>query len=115
MEKIIRYMESSDWEEIPYADSTLIKEIKKRVEKTSANFIEMHFCETELNRGTIMVNIMNVNSDFIYPVLSASASIYLHDINLEAEKWGDNLSEYQREKKLIKRAFPGLKVSSNFR
>lgn len=115
MEKIIKFTESSDLEEIPYTDSALIEEIEKRVERTSANTIEMHFCEMEGNRGCIIVNIMDVNNDYVYPVLNASASIHLHNINLDAEGWKDNMDEFQREKKLIKKAFPNVKVSSNFR
>ena len=115
MKWVIKYMEDLEWKKLSYSDAALVKEIQKRVKQTEANRIEMHFCEEKHNQGTVMVCIMHIDNHLQMPKLTASSTICLHEINLESENWKDNLSEFQREKRILQRAFPRLKVSSNFR
>ena len=80
-----------------------------------ANTISMWFCENAHNIGTIFVSIQKRQEDNESHKIVAHDSLDLHDIHLDMENWKDNLKEYQREKGVIKRNFPLLKVTSNFR
>lgn len=115
MEKCIRYIDGVEWVELPYSDETLVTELKKRVGNVGANTISMWFSENKKNHGTIYVSIQNLDVTNNYRKIVNHDTLYLHDICLETENWKDNLREYQREKGVIKRNFPLLKVTSNFR
>lgn len=115
MRKCIRYMDGVEWINVPYSDETLIAEIQMRVEAIRANVISLWFCECENNHGSIYVSIQNVRSVNENCKILSHDTLYLHDIDLTEESWKSNLREYQREKQLIKRTFPLLKVTSNFR
>lgn len=114
MQKCIKYMDGIEWTELPYSDETLVTELRKRIDGVKANEISMWFCENETS-GTIYVSIQNQQIVKGTIKIIAHDTLYLHNIYLESENWRDNLKEYQREKNIIKRNFPLLKVSSNFR
>lgn len=115
MRKCIKYMDGLEWVEQPYSDETLVNELKKRVETVGANTISMWFCENAHNIGTIYISIQKRQEETKNNKIVAHDTLDLHDIHLDTENWKDNLKEYQREKRLIKRSFPSLKVTSNFR
>ncbi len=70
--------------------------------------IEFMFWENENHIGTVAVTIG------IKPWrMETSMTERLHIINLEQESFKDCVKEIQREKALIKRTFPQIKVSSN--
>lgn len=115
MKMKISYIDGLEIVDIPYSDNKLISEITNRVKIVNANKIEMFFCQNSDEYGTIFVNICNMqlNDGYIKPI--TSDVLYLHEIHLTEENFKDNLREYQREKRLIKKCFPNIIVSSNFR
>lgn len=99
--------------ELPYSDEILITEIEKRITKVNANEIEMHFCQDNDRYGSIFVSIYKRNNGRVS--MNGCAALNLHRIDLEEDTFKSNLKEYQREKRLIQKYFPNIKVSSNFR
>lgn len=111
----ISYIDGMETIDIPYSDKRLISEIAKRIKNGNANNIEMWFCQNSEDYGTVFVNICNKQMENGHIKAVASSVLYLHEIHLTEENFKDNLKEYQREKRLIKKSFPNVKVSSNFR
>lgn len=115
MKRQISYLDGLEMIDIPYSDKSLISEIAARINKIQANEIKMFFCQNSEEYGTVFVSIcsMQPKGEYIKPI--AIEALYLHEIHLTEENFKDNLREYQREKRLIERSFPKIKVSSNFR
>lgn len=115
MKKLISYMDGLETVEMPYFDKDLISEVSARIEKIHANEIKLSFCQTSDDYGTVFVSICNMKLHDGYMKPVASEVLCLHEIHLTEESFKDYLPEFQREKNVLKRAFPNMKVSSSFR
>lgn len=129
MEKMIRYREdSSDLDDtgISYSDEALIEVIKSlsaRLEDKLAK-IEMCYMERDEYHGYVFVQLFSVSYDFTTPRMDDVNRQYfsMHEILYKPfaqdiynfDTWKDCTKEMQREKRIIQKAFPGVKVSSNF-
>ena len=92
-----------------YTDALIKEHISNLLSKhPDYTNIEFMFWEIENNKGVVAMTMG------IKPWrMETSMTERLHIINLEQESFKDCVKEIQREKALIKRAFPQIKVSSN--
>lgn len=111
MIKQIHYYSGLDEVTEDYSDELLIESIKKIADSSRRTMhrIMMESMEYDYNEGRVYVYICDEHSPF--------AGMTLHKINLVEESLQnkENLKEFQREKKVLQKAFPNVKVSSNFR
>ena len=113
MKKCIRYLDGVNSVEIEYSDENLINHIKSIIDTVpNCNQICMTFNSTPFNKGEVFVGLSNTLNTSVY---KKYAAFCLHYINLEEETWSDCVPECQREKRVIQKAFPNVKVISNFR
>ena len=111
MIKQIHYYLGLDEISEEYSDDLLIESIKNIAESSRRTMkkIIMESLEYDYNEGRVYVYICDDQSPF--------AGMTLHKINLleESLQNKDNLKEFQREKKVLQKAFANVKVTSNFR
>lgn len=111
MIKQIHYYLGLDEISEEYSDNLLIESIKNIAKSCTRTMkrIVMESMEYDYDEGRVYVYICDDQSPF--------AGMTLHKINLleESLQNKDNLKEFQREKKVLQKAFPNVKVSSNFR
>lgn len=111
MVKQIHYYLGLDEISKEYSDDLLIESIKNiaKSSRRTMKKIVMESLEYDYDEGRVFVYICDDQSPF--------AGMTLHKINLleESLQNKDNLKEFQREKKVLQKAFPNVKVTSNFR
>lgn len=103
----------SDKNEIPYTDKDLRECIRLLSEQvTNFSKIFMIFSQKNENTGEVLLylqppTMFGANGNF--------QCLHLHEINLLEENWSDCIKECQREKAMLRRYFPAIQVTSNFR
>lgn len=94
-----------------YSDEALLKMIEiVLAQNREWKEIRLCFWESEGNVGETVITIGNRPYG-----LSDHAVLRLHKFSLEEECFSDWVKEIQREKKLIKRRFPEMTVTSDLR
>lgn len=101
-----------DKDEIAYTDTDLIECINILSSQVKGfNKIMMCFSQRNERWGEVLLYMLlephTTSNDMRYLVL--------HEIDLEEEDWKECVKECQREKRMIKRHFSNIKVTSDFK
>lgn len=108
---IISYFKDNKEISEQYSDSRLIALIKEKSRSINGfSNVYMWFAESENSKGTIMVDISSQQIR-----LGNHEVINIYEIDLSKETFSDYVKEGQRIKRLVKKMFPDITVSSNFR
>ena len=113
MDKNIKYWRQyNEQVEIEYTDEDLIKTVQclSSEMKSFAN-IGIVFCNRDERYAEVLVYLY----DYTLKGMSNQRTFCMHDIDLEEEHPADCIKEIQREKRILQKAFPNIKVSSNLR